>query len=99
MARHSPAFAGPRYAERGKVTCETEGTPLMTALMLTGGVLRVIEPITLPDGTRVDCTRDITPGAPDYGDWLPFAVPEEAAWRGDTDDAAILDRWRAAASA
>ncbi|MCP2353760.1 hypothetical protein HD597_000780 [Nonomuraea thailandensis] len=71
----------------------------MTAIMLAGGVLRVAEPTTLPDGTRVEGTRDIAPGAPEYDDWLPFAIPEEAAWRGDHDDTAILARWRAAASA
>ncbi|WP_156325667.1 hypothetical protein [Nonomuraea sp. SBT364] len=71
----------------------------MTAIMLAGGVLRVPEPTTLPDGTRVEGTRDIAPDAPDYADWLPFAIPEAAAWHGDQDDTAILARWRADASA
>ncbi|MEW9552647.1 hypothetical protein [Nonomuraea sp. NPDC050783] len=71
----------------------------MTAIMLTSGVLRVPVTTRLPDGTRVDGTRDITPGAPDYDAWLPHAVPEESAWHGDPDDETILARWRAAASA
>ncbi|WP_219507950.1 hypothetical protein [Nonomuraea ceibae] len=71
----------------------------MTAIMLAHGVLRVPAPVVLEDGTRVHLTRDIEPGAPDYDEWLPHAVPEVDAWHGDTDDTAILDRWRAAASA
>ncbi|KAB8192022.1 hypothetical protein FH608_029270 [Nonomuraea phyllanthi] len=71
----------------------------MTAIMLAGGVLRVPDPSVLPDGTRVDATRDIAPDAPDYATWLPYAIPEEAARRGSADDEHILGRWRAAASA
>lgn len=47
----------------------------MTAIMLAGGVLRVPDPSVLPDGTRVDATRDIAPDAPDYAIWLPYAIP------------------------
>ncbi|MFF4615986.1 hypothetical protein [Nonomuraea jabiensis] len=71
----------------------------MTAIMLAGGVLRVPTSTVLPDGTRVDGTRDITPDAPDYHDWLPHAIDEEASWHGDRDDEDILRRWRAAATA
>jgi hypothetical protein len=71
----------------------------MTAIMLAGGVLRVPVTDELPDGTRVDGTRDIKPGAPDYEAWLPYAIAEEAAWHGDPEDADILARWRTAASA
>ncbi|TDD25308.1 hypothetical protein [Nonomuraea diastatica] len=81
------------------MTSETGGTQLMTAIMLTGGVLRVPESSVLPDGTRVDGTRDIAPDAPDYATWLPYVIPEGAAWHGSTDDESILARWRAAASA
>ncbi|MFG1615978.1 hypothetical protein ACGFI3_24720 [Nonomuraea wenchangensis] len=81
------------------MTDETEGAQLMTAVMLAGGVLRIPESTVLADGTRVDGTRDIPPDAPDYETWLPYAMPEEAAWHGDADDLRILARWRAAASA
>ncbi|MEV0388676.1 hypothetical protein [Nonomuraea sp. NPDC050643] len=71
----------------------------MTAIMLAGGILRVPDPHVLPDGTRVDGTRDIAPDAPDYAVWLPHALPEETAWHGDPDDVTIVQRWRTAASA
>ncbi|MFG1694357.1 hypothetical protein [Nonomuraea sp. NPDC049309] len=67
----------------------------MTAILLAGGVLRVPAATVLPDGTHVDGTRDITPEAPDYQEWLPHAIDEKASWHGDRDDEAILRRWRA----
>jgi hypothetical protein len=85
--------------KRERVIRETEGAQLMTAIMLAGGVLRVPDPHVLPDGSRVDGTRDIAPDAPEYTDWLPYAVSEETAWRGDPDDERILAQWRTAASA
>ena len=66
--------------------------------MLPGGVLRVPIATTLPNGTKVDGTRDVRP---DYPDWLPFAQREAELWHGDEaeQDQRILARWRRRESA
>ncbi|MFD1938472.1 MULTISPECIES: hypothetical protein [Nonomuraea] len=71
----------------------------MSVTMLPGGVLRVPTVTTLDNGTQVDGTRDITPDSPDYEAYLPYAVGEDEQWHEDAEDAAILARWRARASA
>lgn len=71
----------------------------MSVVLLPGGALRVPTVDVLEDGTRVEGTRDVLPDAPDYQQWLAFAVPEEQAWHEGDDDQEILARWRSAASA
>lgn len=71
----------------------------MSVTMLPNGVLRVPAVSILPDDSKVHGTRDIAPDSPEYDEWLPYATPEAELWHGDADDAAILERWRAAASA
>ncbi|MFI7704947.1 hypothetical protein [Nonomuraea sp. NPDC049480] len=71
----------------------------MSVVLLPNDVLRVPTVSILPDGTRVHGTRDIAPGAPEYDEWRPHAISEADEWRGDAEDAAIVERWRAAASA
>ncbi|MEV1240620.1 hypothetical protein ACIBO2_05110 [Nonomuraea sp. NPDC050022] len=71
----------------------------MSVVLLPGDVLRVPTVDTLPDGAKVHGTRDLQPGDPGYEMWLPWAEPEEEQRGEDPDDAAILARWRDAASA
>ncbi|MEU7837462.1 MULTISPECIES: hypothetical protein [unclassified Nonomuraea] len=68
----------------------------MSVVLLPGDILRVPTVDTLPNGAKVHGTRDLQPG---YEVWLPWAEPEGAQWGEGADDAAILARWRDAASA
>ncbi|WP_283134422.1 hypothetical protein [Rhizohabitans arisaemae] len=72
----------------------------MNVIMLPGGVLRVPSVVDV-EGVKVHGTRDLSPDSPDYHEWLPYAETEDQIWSGldDADDAAIIARWEAAASA
>ncbi|WP_169946546.1 hypothetical protein [Microbispora sp. H11081] len=73
----------------------------MSVIMLPGGVLRVPTATTLPDGTKVDGTREVRPDDPEYPHWLPYAQREAELWQGDEaeQDQRILERWRRRESA
>ncbi|MEN3540633.1 hypothetical protein AAH991_36350 [Microbispora sp. ZYX-F-249] len=73
----------------------------MSVIMLPGGVLRVPAATTLPNGTKVDGTREVRPDDPEYPQWLPFAQREAELWQGDEaeQDQRILARWRRRESA
>ncbi|MEU7889832.1 hypothetical protein AB0B54_30385 [Microbispora bryophytorum] len=73
----------------------------MSVIMLPGGVLRVPTATTLPNGTKVDGTREVRPDDPEYPHWLPYAQREAELWQGDEaeQDQHILARWRRRESA
>ncbi|GAB3897854.1 hypothetical protein [Microbispora bryophytorum] len=73
----------------------------MSVIMLPGGVLRVPTATTLPNGTKVDGTREVRPDDPEYPHWLPYAQREAELWQRDEaeQDQRILARWRRRESA
>lgn len=73
----------------------------MSVHLLDGGVLRVPTATTLPDGSHVTGSRDITSDDPDYAEWLPHAVPASHAdsRQAHEENAAILRSWGTAESA
>ncbi|MBB2747172.1 hypothetical protein [Microbispora sp. NBRC 16548] len=49
---------------------------------------------SLPDGTKIDGTREVRPDDPEYPQWLPYAQREAELWQGDEaeQDQRILAR-------